>query len=148
MDNGRWSFGLLDILYWDERGWIKIRVRPISATIKEMEEPVGAIEEEEGVLNTFKIINPCNKQFSGRWKVWGHHEFCSIVDEGSVLFTYKLVKSIFQHVIWVGEIWRLGIGCRKYTSDKYSGCSCNKIFWIKLGFSIYALLKYYSKYYF
>ena len=43
-----------------------MKLRPISATIKEMEEPVGAIKEEEEVLNTFKLINPCNKQISGK----------------------------------------------------------------------------------
>ena len=40
-------------MYWDDQGWIKIRMHPISATITEMEGPIDTIEEEETVLNNF-----------------------------------------------------------------------------------------------
>ena len=53
MDNGRLLFGLLDLLYCDYQGWMQICMRPISATITEMEGPVDTIEEEEGVIYPF-----------------------------------------------------------------------------------------------
>ena len=40
-------------MYWDEQGWVQIMMHPISATITEMEGPVDAIEEEEGVIYPF-----------------------------------------------------------------------------------------------
>ena len=54
MDNGGWLFGFLNLVYWDEQGWMKIMMHPISAKITKMEVPVDTIEEEEGVQNTFK----------------------------------------------------------------------------------------------
>ena len=53
MDNGRWLFGFLNLVYWYDRGWMQIRMHPISETNKEMEGLVDAVEDGEGVLNTF-----------------------------------------------------------------------------------------------
>ena len=53
MDNGKWLFRLLNLVYWDDRGCLQISMNPISATNTEMEGLVNAVEEEEGVLNTF-----------------------------------------------------------------------------------------------
>ena len=53
MDNERWLFGLLNLVYCDEQEWIKIMMQPISATNKEIEVLVDAVEGEEGVLSNF-----------------------------------------------------------------------------------------------
>ena len=53
MDNGRSLFGFLNLVYWDEQGWVQIMMHPISATITDMEVPFDAIEEEEGVMYPF-----------------------------------------------------------------------------------------------
>ena len=43
MDNARLSFGLLNLVYWDDWVCIKISIRPISATITKMEGTVDKI---------------------------------------------------------------------------------------------------------